>query len=395
MFLFTCQPKTIATVDSTKKNDTTLVKKTELLLSRKLKIAAYRFDNYVPLLQNKNVALVVNNTSLVGEKHLVDTLLDLGVKVTKIFAPEHGFRGNVDAGVYIENAIDAQTGLPIISLYGKNKKPTAFQLQDIDVVLYDIQDVGVRFYTYISTMHLVMEACAENNKVCFILDRPNPNASYVDGPVREYKYKSYVGMHPIPIVYGLTSGELALMINGEKWLRNGISCSLQVIPLENYSHYTEYVLPVKPSPNLTNHQAIQLYPSTCLFEGTALSVGRGTEYPFLWIGGPQKTLGNFSFTPRSIEGMAKNPKFLGETCYGLDLRESKQLKGINLKYLIEMYGNYQEKDKFFNGYFNTLAGTADLRRQIEQGMNEREIKKTWEPGLEVYKELRNKYLLYP
>ncbi len=351
---------------------------------------------YLPLLQDKKVGLVVNHTALVGNTHLVDTLLSLGVKIQKVFAPEHGFRGDVDAGEHFQNSTDRKTGLPIVSLYGKNKKPSPEQIADLDILLFDIQDVGVRFYTYISTLHYVMEACAENNKKLLVLDRPNPNGSYVDGPIREYKFKSFVGMHPIPIVHGLTVGELAQMINGEKWLKHNLQCDLAVIKNRNYQHALPYSLPAKPSPNLPNDLAILLYPSICLFEGTVVSVGRGTEFPFQVIGAPEKQLGSFAFTPRSIVGMSKNPLYKDNTCYGIDFRNKNNLKGqFTLKYVIDFYEKTSNKSKFFNKYFDTLLGTAKVREQIIAGMSDEQIRAGWEKDLQAYRLKRQKYLLYP
>ena len=360
-----------------------------------LQVGASQLSDYLPTLENKKIGLVVNHTSQLDQVHLVDTLLSLGVEVKKVFAPEHGFRGKADAGEQVNNSTDIKTGLPIISLYGKNKKPTAQQIQDLDVVIFDIQDVGTRFYTYISTMHYVMEACAEQGKSFIVLDRPNPNGNYVDGPIRESKFKSFVGMHPIPIVHGLTVGELAQMINGEGWLNNRLTCDLKVVPNQHYRHDTPYSLPVKPSPNLPNDLSIALYPSLCLFEGTNISVGRGTEFPFQVIGAPQRNLGKFKFTPRSIVGMSKNPKYKGQICYGLDFRKNSVMRTFSLNHLIAFYQKYHNKSQFFNGYFDTLAGTASLRQQIIAGKTEAQIRKTWEVSLNEYREMRKKYLLYP
>jgi len=348
-------------------------------------------------LKDKRLALVVNHSSLVDDfkdtKHLADTLLGLGFKVQKVFAPEHGFRGDADAGETIKNDTDTKTGLPIISLYGKNKKPTPQQLADVDVVIFDIQDVGVRFFTYISTMHYVMEACAENKKTLYVLDRPNPNGSYVAGSVLQKGFESFVGMHPIPIVHGLTVGELAQMINGEKWLAGGLQCDLVVVKMQNYTHKTNYNLPVKPSPNLPNTNAVLWYPSLCLFEGTVMSVGRGTEFPFQVVGYPDKRMGDFTFTPKSIVGMAKNPLYENQICYGKDYRNTPPL-GFTLEPLIEFYKKFPQKDKFFNNFFDKLAGNSLLRKQIEQGMSNEQIQETWKQDLENYKKLRAKYLLY-
>src|SRR5690606_10141117 len=306
---------------------------------------------------------------------------------------EHGFRGEADAGAHIKNETDSKTGLPLVSLYGKNKKPTAEQLKDIDVILFDIQDVGVRFYTYISTLHYVMEAAAENNKTVLVLDRPNPNGDYVDGPVLEKANVSFVGMHEIPLVHGLTVGELAKMLNGEKWLEGGKQCALEIIPVKNYTHKTLYNLPVKPSPNLPNQQSIRLYPSLGLFEGTNVSEGRGTEKPFQIIGSPFYKDTAFSFVPKSVPG-ATNPPHLNTRCYGKDLSNIKA-PNFTLSYLIDFYKNSKQPEKFFNSFLTKLAGTDQLRKQIEAGMTESEIRKTWQPALKRYKETRKKYLLYP
>lgn len=368
------------------------VNKTEI--KKVISPGAYQLNEYLPKLANKKVAMVVNHTSLIGSTHLVDTLLSRNVNVTKIFAPEHGFRGAADAGEHVKNETDLKTGLPIISLYGKNKKPFPDQLQDIDIIIFDIQDVGARFYTYISTMHYVMEAAAENGKKVLILDRPNPNGSYVDGPVLEKEFKSFVGMHPIPIVHGLTVGELAGMINEEKWLENGIKADIDIIKVRNYSHSDPYSLPVNPSPNLPNDLSICLYPSLCLFEGTAISVGRGTEIPFQIIGYPDKKFGSFQFTPRSIEGMAKYPVYENKTCYGIDFRDKNPERKFSLKYLIDFYQLSTDKTQYFNNFFNKLAGNSKLKEQIEKGLSEDEIRKTWQPKLKEYKQMRKKYLLY-
>lgn len=364
-------------------------------LPKPLRLSAALFDRYLGKLQGQRVALVVNHTALVGDTHLADTLKALGVNLVKIFAPEHGFRGNVDAGKKVSNDYDERTQLPIVSLYGDNRKPTAAQLQEVDVVLFDIQDVGARFYTYISTLHLVMEACAENQKKILVFDRPNPNGSYFDGPLLQPGLQSFVGMHPIPIVHGLTIGELASMINGEGWLKNGVKCDLEVVKMENYTHQLAYSLPVKPSPNLPNDLAIQLYPSLCLFEGTVMSVGRGTDEPFQMLGYPDSRMGDFSFEPRSIVGMAENPLYKNQTCYGLDLRSSTFSKKFTLQYLIDFYQKFPNKAKFFNSFFDKLAGTSVLRTQIEAGMSEADIRQTWQADLDSYAQLRQKYLLYP
>lgn len=359
-----------------------------------VRVGADQLDVLLPKLSNRAVALVVNHTSLVGRTHLADTLIASGITIRKVFAPEHGFRGAAADGEHISDAIDTRTGLPIISLYGSNRKPTPEQLADVDVVVFDIQDVGTRFYTYISTMHYVMEACAEQGKKLIILDRPNPNGDYIDGPVRVPSLKSFVGMHPIPIVHGLTVGELARMINGEGWLQNGIKCDVDIIPVQNWTHNDIYPLPVKPSPNLPNDQAVQLYPSLCLFEGTVISVGRGTEIPFLVIGNPAFTDLPFTFTPHPIPGMSNDPPQNGQVCHGLDLRNVKTGPGLDLHYLLDFYKKYPDKDKFFIGSFDRLAGTPVLKEQIRNGMTEQQIKETWKTDLEAYRKMRAKYLLY-
>jgi uncharacterized protein YbbC (DUF1343 family) len=361
---------------------------------------AERVAFYHPLLKDKKVALVVNQTSIVKDKHLVDTLLKLGVNIQVIFAPEHGIRGKADAGEIISDTKDSKTGLPVISLYGKKKKPLAEDLRNVDVILFDIQDVGVRFYTYISTLHYVMEACAENNLPLILLDRPNPNAYFVDGPMFDPAYKSFIGMHPVPVVYGMTIGEYAQMINGEGWLTNKATCKLTVIDCKNYTHDSYYELPVKPSPNLPNIRSVLLYPSTCFFEGTTLSLGRGTEKQFQVIGHP-KISSAYSFTPMPNEG-AKDPPLNGQKCYGTDLSNVTtgsiiQSKKIDLSYLLEYYKKMTDlNEKFFldNNFIDKLAGSDQLRKQILAGKNEQEIKETWKPGLEAFHKIRAKYLIY-
>jgi uncharacterized protein YbbC (DUF1343 family) len=354
-------------------------------------------EKYLPLLKNKSVGVVVNHTSLKDGIHLVDFLLSEEINVSKIFAPEHSFRGDASAGEEIEDGIDSQTGIPVFSLYGQTRKPTDEHLDGLDIVIFDIQDVGCRFYTYISTMHLVMEACAEHNKPVLVLDRPNPNGHYVDGPVREPDFQSFVGMHPIPVVHGCTVGELAKMINGENWLDAPHKCELTVIPVKNYTHKTSYSLPVSPSPNLPNDLAIQLYPSLCFFEATSVSIGRGTDFPFQVIGGAKPSLGKFTFTPRSIPGVAVNPVNEGEKCYGVDLRQLEKVPDFTLKYFMDFYNKYENEEDFLTRerWFNLLAGTDELIAQIREGHSESDIKETWQPGLEKYKQLRKKYLLYP
>jgi uncharacterized protein YbbC (DUF1343 family) len=356
--------------------------------------AAYQTEEYIPLLKEKSVGMVVNQTSTIGKTHLVDTLRACDISIQKVFAPEHGFRGEADAGATVKSGIDEKTGLPIISLYGKNKKPTAEQLKDLDVVIFDIQDVGTRFYTYISTMHYVMEACAENNIPLMILDRPNPNGMYVDGPVLEMEHQSFVGMHPIPILHGLTVAELAQMINGEKWLKNELQCELIIIKNKNYKHSDTYALPTKPSPNLPNDLSITLYPSLCLFEGTTISVGRGTEKPFQQIGHPSLKEYEHNFTPVSMTGSSLHPPFEDEKCYGIEFVSKDFEKGISLKYLIEFYNAFPDKEKYFNSFLTKLAGTESLRQQIEAGFSEDEIRMSWQTGLDAYKKMREKYLMY-
>ena len=373
--------------------------------------AAYQTDAYLPLLEGKNVAMVVNHTSLIHETHLVDSLLALGVNVKQIFAPEHGFRGEAANGELVQDATDAQTGLPIVSLYGKNRKPSPEQLSQVDLVVFDIQDVGARFYTYISTMHYLMEACAEQNKEMMVLDRPNPNGFYVGGPVRSPDQKSFLGMHPIPIAHGLTVGELAKMINGEGWLTDSLQCTLKVIPVQHYTHSDRYSLPVRPSPNLPNDQAINLYPSICLFEATNISLGRGTGFPFQVLGNPDQalvagldstypSLDTISFTPEDIPGVAFDTKHRGKRCYGLDLRNAPPLNGFTLKYVLDFYRQAMAigmtAQEFFDrpDAFALLAGNKQLQQQIIDGLSEEEIMKSWEPELEAYKKMRKGYLLY-
>jgi uncharacterized protein YbbC (DUF1343 family) len=360
-------------------------------------MGAEQMNRYLPMLKGKKVAVVVNQSSLVYGEHLVDVLLRKKVKIVKIFAPEHGFRGNGDAGEHLKNKKDRATGLPIISLYGKHKKPTKSDLHNVDIIIFDIQDVGVRFYTYLSTLHYVMEAAAQNHTPIIVLDRPNPNISRIDGEILNFNYKSFVGMHPVPILYGMTIGEYALMINGEGWLKGNLKANLRVIPLEHYTHHTFYYLPVKPSPNLPNELAIYLYPSLALFEGTVFSVGRGTDKQFQIYGNPYYKNRAFSFTPYPMEG-AKHPKYEGIKCYGVDLRSEyiNLDSGINLNYIIDAYNNYHNKKNFFlkNRFFDKLAGSNKLRRQIEAGMSPKEIKQSWEKELNEFKQIRKNYLIY-
>jgi uncharacterized protein YbbC (DUF1343 family) len=328
---------------------------------------------------------------MISNTHLVDSLLDLGINIVKVFSPEHGFRGTADAGEKVENGIDIKTRLPIISLYGKNRKPQEKQLEGINILLFDIQDVGARFYTYISTLHYVMEAAAESEIPVIVLDRPNPNGHYVDGPIREEKFKSFVGIHPIPIVHGMTIGEYSKMINGEKWITK--KCDLTVIEMRNYMHNISYDLPVKPSPNLPNARAVNLYPSLCLFEGTNISVGRGTEYPFQHFGAPYLK-NTYSFTPKSGAG-SKQPKHQDMICFGTDLRfQENYLTEINLKWLIATYNECDKKENFFNTFFDKLAGTDKLRKQIIAEKTAKEIKASWREDIAEFKEIREKYLIY-
>lgn len=367
---------------------------------------ANQTSKYLPYLKGKNVGMTINQTSTIGNKLSMDSLLSLGVNVVKGFGPEHGFRGNASDGAKIGDDKDDKTGIPIISLYGDHNKPTKEDLAGIDIMIFDIQDVGVRFYTFLSTLHYVMEACAENNVELIVFDRPNPNDGYVDGPILDEKFKSFVGMHPIPIVHGMTFGEYAQMINGEGWLANKIKCKLKIIKLLNYKHGKPYTLPISPSPNLNTQQSILLYPSLCLFEGTVISQGRGTYFPFQVLGNPElKSRYSFSFKPVSIKGMSDNPPQMNKECFGLDLRKYDtnifRVTGrINLSWLIEFYNAYPFKDKFFNqsknGKFgiDRLAGTDKLREQIILGKTEKEIRDSWEPGLTQYKNMRKKYMLY-
>ncbi len=357
--------------------------------------------HYVPLLKHKRVALVINQTSKVGDESLLDILLIRNIDVVKIFVPEHGFRGHDDAGASIENTVDSATHLPVISLYGTHKKPKPEDLADIDIVVYDLQDVGVRFYTYISTLEYCMEACAENHKQFMILDRPNPNGFYVDGPILEAENRSFVGMQPIPIVYGMTAGEYAQMLVGERWLSHAEDVDLKVIKCLNYDHTKKYKLPVAPSPNLKTMAAVYAYPSLCLFEGTVISVGRGTNLPFQQYGCPEfEGKYNYSFTPKSMEG-AKNPPYQNKICYGEVVGNGDQevLENINnsmrINWLINAWNNYPDKEKFFNNFFIKLAGTNKLQEQIKNGATEEQIHTSWQNDIVTFKKIRKKYLLYP
>ncbi|MEN8119761.1 MAG: DUF1343 domain-containing protein [Bacteroidota bacterium] len=359
---------------------------------------AEQTDKYLKLLQNKKVGLVVNQSSLIGDEHLVDFLLKKKIKVQKIFAPEHGFRGDADRGEHISNEIDKKTGLPIVSIHGKNRRPTDEQIKDVDILIFDIQDVGARFFTFISSMNEVMEACAKNKKPLIVLDRPNPLGDYVDGPIRKDGFKSFVGLHQIPVVHGLTVGELAKMINGEDWLEEGRQCELTVIKMENYNHSIHYSLPVKPSPNLPNDLSIRLYPSLCFFEATKVSIGRGTTFPFQVVAYPNSSFGDSLFIPVDIEGMQTNPVQEGKVCYGIDLRNANpDTIKFTLKYIIDFAKKLKSVgDTLITNerWFNLLAGNDVLLQQIKDGLSEKEIKKSWEKELTEYKKMRKKYLLY-
>ena len=356
-----------------------------------------RLHLFVDSLKGKRIAVVGNQTSVVKGIHLVDTLLSLKLNVVKVFSPEHGFRGDVDAGEKVDHSVDEKTGIPLVSLYGNNKKPTASQLEDVDIVIYDIQDVGVRFYTFISTLHYVLESCAEQKKQVVVLDRPNPNGHYIDGPVLEAEYKSFVGMHPVPIVYGMTIGEYAMMINGEGWLEKGIKCNLWIIPCRNYTHKTKYNLPVAPSPNLRTESAIALYPSLCLFEATTVSIGRGTEKPFELFGHPRFPKSEIEFCPKPQPG-AKNPPHENKICNGFNLSKftNKRSYEINLNFLIQARDLLGDSAVLIdqNAFFNRLAGTKTLREQLYKGWSAKEIRESWKPGIDNFLIIRKKYLLY-
>jgi uncharacterized protein YbbC (DUF1343 family) len=359
-------------------------------------VGASQMDVLLPKIKGKSVAMVVNHTAMVGKTHLTDTLKALGVDIKKVFGPEHGFRGAAADGETIKDGVDAKSGLKVVSLYGENKKPTREQLTDVDIVIFDIQDVGARFYTYISTLNYVMEACAEQKKTLLILDRPNPNGNMVDGPVlTDSTLRSFVGMNPIPIAHGMTVGEYATMLNGEGWLKNGLKCNLEIVKVKGWAHHDSFSFSPRPSPNLPNDQAVRLYPTTCLFEGTVISVGRGTQTPFLVLGNPLLKGLPIQFTPVSIAGMSTNPPHMNKLCYGIDLSTVKAEPKINIQLFIDFYNLYPEKEKFFTNYFDKLAGTKELKQQIKNGMSEEQIRKTWEKDLNAFKEKRKKYLLYP
>ena len=367
--------------------------------SKKLLLGVERTEAYFPLLKGKQIGFVGNHTSILSGKHLVDSLLAANFNVLKVFSPEHGFRGEADAGEKVADGIDSQTGLPVISLYGKNRKPKAEQLEGIGVLLFDIQDVGARFYTYISTLHYVMEAAAENKIPLILLDRPNPNGHYVDGPILEQAHQSFVGMHQVPIVHGMTIGEYAKMINQEGWLANGAKCDLQIIECQNYDRNQLYEITIQPSPNLPNTKAVLLYPSLCLFEGTQISVGRGTTAPFQQFGHPELKDFNSNFIPRPTKG-AKSPKLSGQKCFGRSFEAESiaalfAADSLNLTYLIESYQAYPKKKTFFTNFFTLLAGTEQLEKQIKQGISADEIRSYWQAGLSEFKSMRKRYLLYP
>lgn len=379
-----------------------------LSMEKGISTGAEQTEKYISFLKGKRVGILANPTTIIGKKHLVDSLLSRGINIVKVFGPEHGFRGKASAGVKVSDETDPATGVKVISLYGPKRKPSKEDLADVDIMIFDIQDVGCRFYTYINVLSYIMEACAENNKELLILDRPNPNGYLVDGPILDMKYKSGIGVFPIPIAHGMTIAEFAQMINGEGWLPNKMKCQLKIIPVANYNHDMAYTLPVSPSPNLNTQQGIMLYPSTCLFEGTALNHGRGTYFPFTVFGSPLlKDKYSFSFTPTSIPGMSETPLHMNQLCYGLDLRKYdiailRKTKRINVDWMKELYKAFPEKEKFFDrtqskemGDINKLAGVATFKEQIIAGTSTEEIYKSWEPGLSNYKTMRKKYLLYP
>jgi len=381
---------------------------TSLLTSTALRTGAEQTEKYLGYIKGRRVAILANQTSIIGKTHLVDSLQKLGVNIVKVFGPEHGFRGKASAGDHVKDETDVATGIPIISLYGAKNKPTGADLADVDIMLYDLQDVGVRFYTNINALARLMEACAENGKELLILDRPNPNGYLIDGPVLDMKYKSGIGMFPLPMAHGLTVGEFAQMANGEGWLANKVKCNIKIIPVANYNHDMPYVLPVNPSPNLNTPQAVLLYPSTCMFEGVYLNHGRGTYFPFTVIGSPElKGIYDFSFTPTGIKGMAETPIFMNEVCYGIDLRNYdtellRKSKKINLQWIMELYKAHPYKEKFFDSKLSKQMNNIEIqigsglfRQQIIDGVSEEVIRASWEPGLSEYKIMRKKYLLYP
>ena len=385
------------------KQDTTRIE----VNKKEIRTGAEQTDKYLPLLKGKRVAIMANQTSIIGKKHLVDSLKTLGVNIVKVFGPEHGFRGNASAGEKVADEIDPVSGIPVVSLYGGKNKPTKEDLADVDVLIYDLQDVGVRFYTNINALSRLMEACYENGKEMLILDRPNPNGYLIDGPILDMKYKSGIGMFPIPMSHGLTVGEFAQMANGEGWLKDKVKCRIKIIPVANYDHGMPYILPVKPSPNLNTQQSILLYPSTCMFEGVYINHGRGTMFPFTVLGSPElKGKYEFSYTPTGIKGMAETPIFMDEVCYGLDLRNYdtellRKSKKINIKWIMELYKAHPHKEKFFDSKLSKQMNNIEIqigsglfRQQIIDGVSEEVIRASWEPGLSEYKKMRKKYLLY-
>jgi len=387
-------------ISSCQNIDEPRVKMVEVHPETKIQVGADQLDKYLPILLDQRVGIVTNQTGMIGNNHLVDSLLSRKVNVKRVFAPEHGFRGQAANGEHVTDGRDDKTQLPIISLYGSHKKATPEDLEGLDIVIFDIQDVGARFYTYISTMHYLMEACAENNVKLLILDRPNPMGYFIDGPVLEKEFSSFIGMHEIPVIHGCTVGELALMINGEKWLKKGIQCELEVISCIGYTHDSQYQLPIAPSPNLPNMSSVYLYPSLCFFEGTAVSVGRGTEIPFQCFGYPRSEVGGHLFTPKNLPGIAHHPPFENQECRGMNLSEygafmMKSQDQLELKWLFLMH-EHQGSDLFSRpAFFDKLAGTDQFRIAMESGKSEAEIRESWQPGLLEYKERRNKYLLYP
>lgn len=400
-FAFCTSPRSISA-------DATTNPQKSLTVNGGIKTGAEQTEEYLPYLKGKRVAILANQTSIIGKTHLVDSLQKRGVNIVKVFGPEHGFRGNASAGVKVDDETDPVTGIPVISLYGKKNKPSKEDLKDVDIMVYDLQDVGVRFYTNINALSRLMEVCAENGKQILILDRPNPNAYLIDGPILDMKYKSGIGMFPIPMSHGLTVAEFAQMANGEGWLTNKVKCDLKIIKVANYDHEMPYTLPVKPSPNLNTQQSILLYPSTCMFEATYLNHGRGTYFPFTVIGSPElKGIYNFSFTPTGIKGMSETPLFMDQVCYGIDLRnydaeQFRKTRKINIQWIIELYKAHPHKEKFFDSKLSKemnnieiQIGTGNFRKQIIDGVSESDIRASWEPGLTNYKEMRKKYLLYP
>ena len=397
---FFCLVLLFSSCKGTPQNKDAVTTVSEKHMNNEVIVAANRIDEYLPLLKDKKIAVVANPTSVIfkneGYTHLVDSLLSHQVKIKKVFAPEHGFRGKADAGELVSDGMDKKTGLPIVSLYGKNKKPTNSQLEDLDVVVFDIQDVGVRFYTYIATLQLVMEACAENNIPIVVLDRPNPNGHYVDGPTMQKEHTSFLGMTTIPLVYGMTIGEYAMLLNGEQWLSGGLKADLTIVPLKNYTHQSSYSLPIRPSPNLPNDTSINLYPSLGLFEGTNINAGRGTEFQFQRYGASflDSLAYDFSYVPQPNFG-SKYPKEEGKTCYGKDVSGHPKMDSVSLQWLIEAYTNSVDKSKIFKtDSFTKHSGTIALQKQIESGLSEEDIKKTWQEDLESFKKIRRKYLLY-